>query len=94
LVLVEAQAQGCVPLAFDSFAARHDIITPGCTGEIVEEGNINQYADKLSALINDPEKRNIMAENCIASVSRFSLDNIGRQWDGLINKILLQKNRS
>jgi glycosyltransferase involved in cell wall biosynthesis len=93
LVLVEAQAKGCVPLAFDSFAALHDIITPGYNGEIVEEGNINQYAEKISALINDSEKRNIMAENCIASVSRFSLDNIGRQWDELINKILLQKNR-
>ena len=87
IVLVEAQQMGAVPMAFDSFATVHDIITDGVNGFLVQDGDIQAYASKLQTLMDDVGMRKQMAEAGIRMLDRFSVENITRKWNGLFESL-------
>lgn len=70
MVLVEAMQFGCVPIAFDSFEAIHDVIIPEKTGELVKPFKIKDYINKLSNLIDDDTKEQqcLMQHLCMSPV--------------------------
>lgn len=72
LVLIEAQAAGCVPVAFDSYAAVHDIIDDGVNGCLVKPFDIKAYAETLRGLMSNGDKLPAMAQAAQRSVARFS----------------------
>ena len=45
------------------------------------------FVDKLLHLMQDEQLRNEMGNNAILSASKFSLENIGRQWLELLESI-------
>lgn len=90
LVLIEAQAAGCVPVAFDSYASVHDIIDSGISGCLVEPFDIRAYATALSSLMRDESKRAAMAEAARKSVARFSSAAIIRQVEVLFEALTAQ----
>jgi glycosyltransferase involved in cell wall biosynthesis len=83
--LVEAQQNGVVPIAFDSFGAVHDIIESGYNGVIVREKNVTEYVKQLAALMKDDERRRQMAINAVESSKRFAFDKIVAKWIELFN---------
>ncbi len=91
MVLVEAQSMGCVPIAFDSYSALHDIITDGRTGYIIPECNMDEYINKLSVLMTNDDLRVQMATQCVDSVSRFNPQTIANEWLSLMNKVYQRK---
>ena len=53
MTLIEAQYYGCVPLAYDSYAAVHDIIQDGENGFIIPLHDKCEYINKMSLLMKD-----------------------------------------
>lgn len=84
LTLTEALQKGAVPIAFDTCAAFHDIITDGENGFLVKEGAIKTFASKIEQLATDKNLWQSMAENALASANRFNLDNITKDWENII----------
>lgn len=87
LVLTEAMAYGCVPIAFDSFASVKDIISEGSTGFLIRPFDVKQYAQKLEELIENETLRKQMAERGMKSLHRFSLEYIADRWEVLLQQV-------
>ena len=82
-VLVEAMANGCVPIAFSSYGAVFDIIQNNENGFIIDAFNIEQYAQRLSILMKDDSGRNTLAERAVTVRDRFSVSRIADRWEKL-----------
>ncbi len=87
MVLTEAMQYGCVPVAYGSFPAVYDIITPGVDGEVVTPFNRKEYVRKLLHLMDEPEYRSRLAANARESVKRFDVENIVDRWEALFVKL-------
>ncbi len=87
MVLTEAQQFGVVPIAFESYAAARDIIELGVSGELVTPFSVEEYAQKLSHLMEDDEYRNLLARQAAQSVQRFSNEKVVEQWRNLIDSL-------
>lgn len=87
MVLVEAMQFGCVPIAFDSFEAIHDVIIPEKTGELVKPFSIKDYINKLSNLIDDETKRKTMSDVASKYVTRFDVKTIADRWENILETL-------
>ena len=87
MTLVEAQQNGAVPMAFDSFTALHDILENEKNGIIIENQNFTQYAEKLVDLMKNEEKRILLGKNAIETCKKFSTENIVNQWNRLLDEM-------
>lgn len=88
LTLTEAQQNGCVPIAFDSYSSLHDIITDGYNGCIIPNNDIPQYVKSLKNLMLDDNKRCSLAGNAILSSHRFEKDKVAEIWYQLFKDLL------
>lgn len=84
LTLTEAQQNGCVPIAFDTYASLHEIITDGFNGFIIKENDIDGYVKQLEILMGDSCLRNRIATTAIESSHRFDQNVIAEQWHELL----------
>lgn len=87
LTITEAQQCGCVPIAFDSYSAVHDIIQSGRNGYIVDNNDLDEYARVMQELINNDTLRADLAANAQNDVQRFSRENIAKQWKTLLENL-------
>lgn len=87
MVLVEAQSNGVVPMAYNSYASATDIIDDGENGFLVKAFDEDEYVEKLMMLMRDEELRLKMAESAMASVCRFDSKKIAQQWIDLFEKL-------
>ena len=83
LVLVEAMNYGCVPVAFNSYAAAADIIDDGENGILVPPMDCEKYANALAALMRDSARREHMAQAAAEKSRQFSADEIANKWERL-----------
>lgn len=83
LVLKEAQANGCVPVCFASFAAACDIIESGKTGLLVPPFRLAAYADALRQLMQNTPLRQELARNAEQSARCFTPEAAAAQWEQL-----------
>ena len=79
-VLVEAASFGCVPVAFDSFAAARDIVSEGENGCLVPAFDLDAYAETLARLMSDDALRERLAKNACRDAVRFSPAHIIDRW--------------
>jgi len=88
MVLVESAAFGCVPVAFDSFAAVRDIISDGENGVLVPAFDLDAYAEKLAQLMSDNALRERLAQTALSQIpEKFSAQKIGSLWEKLFEEI-------
>lgn len=87
MVIVEAMQCGVVPVSVDSFDAVYDIIDDDKNGSIVRFGNKKEFAQKLSALMSDDNRRKKMALASIEKSKNFDLDTVLAKWKSTINQI-------
>lgn len=81
LSILEAQAYGCVPIAYNSFASLKDVIEPFSNGVIVEKyGDISEYVKKLTELMYDKAYREELSSNASRLSEKFSSENIAHKW--------------
>lgn len=88
MVITEAMACGVPPVSFACPCGPRDIICDGKDGLLVENGNIQEMAEKISYLIENEEIRKEMGRQAHISSQRFRIENIGKQWETLFNNLL------
>ena len=86
-VLFEAQANGCVPIAFSSYSSVFDIVHHGEDGLLVDAFDISKYAAALHLLMTDGHKWRTLAQEATKATERFSVKTIADQWEDLLNDI-------
>lgn len=86
LSMLEAQAYGCVPIAFNSYASLKDVVEDGVNGVVVEKfGDTDTFAERLGSLMRDPEKLLSMQKACRRGNSAFTSEAVADQWQKLLN---------
>ena len=85
LVLVEAMNWGCVPVVFDSFPACRDLIPSDC-GYRIKAFDIEEYANKLSSLIDNEMERYTRSTRCKEFSSQYNEENSINEWIRIIEK--------
>ncbi len=87
MVLVEAQSNGVVPMAYNSYASATDIIEDGENGFLVKAFDEDEYVEKLMSLMRDDDMRLRMAESAMVLVRKFDSRKIAQQWIDLFEKL-------
>jgi glycosyltransferase involved in cell wall biosynthesis len=88
LVLVEALGCECAAVVTD-LPAMQDIIIDGKTGLVVPQKNIQQLAEKVIGLLDDPEMGRLVGKEGRRFVlERYDWDIIARQYAVLIESII------
>lgn len=88
MVIVEAMACGLAVVSFDCPWGPGSIIANGEDGVLVETERPDLLAEAMSSLIDDPDKRNLLARNAIKNVQRFRMAQIAEQWKSLFESLL------
>lgn len=88
MVLLEGMQYGCVPIAFDSYPAVHDLIEHRSNGLLVPAFDEKAYARSLSSLLRQPILLQQLSSATQLKASRFSPEHIGNQWQQLITRLL------
>ncbi len=87
LVLLEAQANGCVPVASRLVGVTDFAVEDGVTGMLAEVGNPESFAERIAAA-SDSERWQRLSDAAVARTRRlFSLDEMGRDYQLLIREI-------
>lgn len=87
MVIAEAMACGVPVVSFDCPCGPKDIIKNGEDGLLVENGNIEQLAEKISFLIEKEDIRKKMGNKAHINVKRFDEEKIMRQWICLFDNL-------
>lgn len=87
MVLTEGMQHGCVPVAYDSYTAVRYIINDGKDGLLVTPFDLDEYAEKLSLLMENEEMRQKLSNAAIESVKQFDTENVMPKWLELIESI-------
>lgn len=88
LVLVEAMSCGLPVIAFNCPYGPSDIITDGVDGFIVEDRNIETFADRICQLIENPALRKKMGNAGVNSSKRYRSEQIMPKWIDLFQKLI------
>lgn len=90
LVIPEAMSCGLPVVAFDCPYGPADILTNNIDGLLIEDGNINEYIEKLGFLIENEALRNDLGKNGIIHSHRYDASIIMPMWKQLFDNLLLK----
>lgn len=90
LVLGEAMLCGVPPVAFACPYGPKDMITDGKDGLLVENGNIEQLADRICYLIENEDIRKEMSKQAKIRAKDFEMEHIAQLWKKLFEEITNQ----
>lgn len=85
MVITEGMQYGCIPLTFKSYGAAYDVIDDGVNGCLIPAFDLKVYANRLSELMSDDQRRLKMSKAAIEKVRRFSVENVVDKWEELLN---------
>ena len=88
LVLLEALKHGVPCIAFDCPFGPASIIKNGQCGFTIKNGDIGQFAEKLSLLIHNDEMRKEFSNSSIKRAEDFAIDTIMKKWMILFESLL------
>ena len=89
LVLLEAMAHGCIPIAYDVPYGPADIIENGVNGFLVEEGDLGALAARLAeVLAMEPDEIERMRAAGRATVAQHSDEAVTAQWGAALRGVL------
>lgn len=90
MTITESLQMGVVPIAMDSFSSLHDIIEDNYNGYIVKNGDFKEMAKKINFLMNNEEELKRLSINAIESSKKFTIENIGLEWESLFEQLLIK----
>ena len=91
LVLLEAKASLLPIVSFDCPTGPGEIITDGCDGFLVENGNIDEMVEKINEMIQNSELRKTFSKNSVDKLKFFRKEQIASEWISLINELCIAK---
>ncbi|QLD12426.1 glycosyltransferase [Microbacterium oleivorans] len=87
LVLLEAMAAGCLPIAYDIAYGPAELIRDGVNGWLVPEGDVDALADAVRAAAElDPDRRAAMRARARATAAEYDGARIRRRWAGVLRR--------
>ena len=86
MVLIEALTFGVIPVIYDTFRASTDIVDDAVNGYLIPDGATNEYANKLSLLMNNLNMRRDFSKQCRLKSAQWNPDNLYLQWLNLFKK--------
>jgi poly(glycerol-phosphate) alpha-glucosyltransferase len=92
LVLVEAMAAGCLPIAYDVRYGPSDLIRNGRNGYLVRAGDVDALAAAIVRLRRLPAARvESMRRDAMKSASRFDEERVTRLWARELNRAAVRR---
>ena len=88
LIIVEAMAHGCVPIAFDSYAAIRDIINDGENGVLVPAFDEEAFCAGIEEMLSDSAKWQIMSSAARVKARTFNISAVGKKWEALFAELI------
>lgn len=88
MVIIEAMSCGLPVVSFDCPNGPKDIISNEVDGFLIENGNTDEFADRLELLIENLELRQKMGGEGKLTSSNYSAQQIVKRWDGLFKSLL------
>lgn len=88
MVLLEGMQYGCIPVAFDSYPAVHDLISHMRNGLLVPAFDEKAYARSLASLMNREQLRRVLQQAAKQRAEQFSPERTGQLWQQLISQLL------
>lgn len=85
--LIEAQSQGAVPVALNSYPMVEWLIENGKNGVLAPRGDVGALVDAVIELARSAELRGALAEGALASAARFTEANVSLKWLALIEEL-------
>ena len=87
LVLPEAMSCGLPVVAFDSPYGPADIITDGVDGLLINNRDVNEFANRVCQLIEDRELRVRIGQASVKSAQHYRADLIMPKWKELFERL-------
>lgn len=87
LVLMEAMATGLPSVSFRCKEGPEETIDNGVNGFLVEEGNVQQFAECAIKLMKNEKLLKAFAANAKKDLNRFETESIMAQWVELLNNL-------
>ena len=94
LVILEAQAQGCIPVSFDISFGPADSITDGSNGFLVPHGDIQLMADRVEQLMDDPALAARMSQQARTFASEYQSRDLVSLWEETVSIAKLLKKKA
>lgn len=91
MVITEAMACGVPPVSFACPCGPKDIIRDGEDGLLVQNGNIQELAEKICYLIENDDIRQEMGRKARQNVQRFKMEHIAEQWKQLFESLMKER---
>ncbi|AJC89599.1 glycosyltransferase family 4 protein [Campylobacter lari] len=86
MVLVEVSSYGVPLISFDINTGPSDIIENGKNGYLIEDGNLQEFTNKLCVLMDDENLRKQMGQRAKENISHnFSKEKVIQKWQELLN---------
>lgn len=85
--LIEAQSYGCVPFAFDSYAALSWIVNTDKDAFLSPAFDTEDMAQKIVELASNKTKLKIMQKSALDNAKKFTIEKVGSIWLNLFNKL-------
>ena len=84
LVLLEASECGLPCISFDVHSGPRDIIADNYSGYLIKEGEVAQYAEKLSTLMMSCDLRKTMGLNAVHKAAQYDETSIIQNWINIL----------
>ena len=87
-VVIEAMSFGLPVVAYKCPTGPKDMLTDGCDGFLVDNGNEQVFADRICKLIESENLRKEMGANALAASKRYSPDLVIGEWMTLFRNLV------
>lgn len=87
LVLLEAQAQGCVPIAARLPGITDQVVQDGVSGFLVNPADVEGYVKSIAQLLVPERWHTLRRNGMVLSRQHFSLDNMGERYLALFAEL-------
>ncbi len=88
MVLLEAKSTGLPIISYDCKTGPNEIVKDSRSGFIVEEGNIDELANKMIILAKDSEMRKTFSNEAIKEISEYTVEVIVNKWEELLSDVM------
>lgn len=87
MALIEAQTCGVPIVSYDCPEGPATIVTDGVDGYLINDGNLNDFVDKVESLAINYEKRVEFGTNAFSSAQKYYDSSVCKKWKDLLDKI-------
>ena len=87
MAMLEAISCGLPLVAFACPCGPRDVIDDGENGFLVENGNIEQLAEKMLFLMEHPQERAMMGEQAKRKSEQYKIENLAKTWQNLFENL-------